>query len=59
MIHRGTRDNPEIDVYKCSACGTKLLSVIQNHNYEDGFMNQTDHLSAEAIEERVNSEDKD
>lgn len=57
LIHRGTRDNPKIDVYKCSVCGTKFLSIIQDYNYEDGFMNQTDHLPIEVIEERVNCED--
>lgn len=57
LIHRGTRDNPEIDVYKCSACETKFLSVIQDYDYESGFMNQTEHLPKEVIEERVYSED--
>lgn len=57
LIHRGTRDDPEIDVYKCSTCGTKFLSEIRDHNYEDGFMNRTEHLPIEAVEERINSED--
>ena len=53
ICHKGTRDNKEIDVYKCSFCGTKFLSSIQNYDYENGFMNQTDHMSQQEIEARL------
>lgn len=55
LVHRGTRDNSNVDVYRCSYCGTKFLSVIKDYDYENGFMNQSLHMSKEAIATRVHS----
>ena len=41
LIHNGTRDNCEIGVYKCTGCGTRLLSVVDiDFDYENGFMHK-------------------
>ena len=55
LVHRGTRDNKNVDVYQCTSCGTKFLSVIGDYDYENGFMNQTSQMSMEAIDARVTS----
>lgn len=41
-IHKGVRDNKDIDVYKCEKCGTKFLSGQVKSDYENGFMYQSD-----------------
>lgn len=40
IIHRGTRDNPDIDVLKCDACGLVFLSqnIADNRFYMDSQM---------------------
>lgn len=53
LIHKGTRDNELIDVYKCCACETKFLSVVQDGDYENDFMYQTNNMSDIDIEKRV------
>lgn len=40
MIHKGTRDNPSVNVYQCDACGSKYLDRIIANDYENGFMNE-------------------
>lgn len=53
LIHKGTRDNPLIDVYRCGECGTKFLSMEEKNDYEKGFMYETNNLSDLDIEERL------
>lgn len=54
LIHKGTRDNPNIDVFKCNDCGTKFLSDNgQGNDYENGFMYETNQMSALGIEQRM------
>lgn len=53
LIHKGTRDNPNIDVYECSECHTKLLSSIDDRDYESGFMNGKFEMSSEEIKKRL------
>ena len=54
LVHKGTRDDQNIDVYQCSTCGTKFLSVVDRQNdYESGFMYETNQLSDLNIEERL------
>lgn len=54
LVHEGTRDNPELDVYQCGDCGTKFLSVTDTeNNYENGFMHEGDPLSDLDIEQRL------
>jgi 2-polyprenyl-3-methyl-5-hydroxy-6-metoxy-1,4-benzoquinol methylase len=43
LEHKGTRDNNSIDVYKCTECGTKFLNVINENDYENGFMHESDN----------------
>jgi 2-polyprenyl-3-methyl-5-hydroxy-6-metoxy-1,4-benzoquinol methylase len=44
LQHKGTRDDSSIDVYKCTECGTKYLSVINENDYENGFMHESDNI---------------
>lgn len=53
LIHKGTRDNPLIDVYRCCKCGTKFLSTEEQNDYENGFMYETNNLSDLDIETRL------
>lgn len=53
LVHKGTRDSSEIDVYQCPVCGTKYLSRIQGNDYENDFMYQTNNMSSLNIEERL------
>lgn len=54
LIHKGTRDDNTINVYKCYECETKFLSVLEeDNNYEQGFMHGTDKLLDSEIEKRV------
>ena len=55
LIHKGTRDNPDIDVYKCMVCETKFLVVTGEYiaDYENGFMYATNGLGKLSIEERL------
>lgn len=55
LIHKGTRDNPNIDVYFCPNCHTKQLSKIKDNDYESGFMNGKKTLSDEEIRNRLES----
>lgn len=42
LVHKGTRDNDAINVYRCPECGTRFLSVIDiDYDYENGFMHKT------------------
>ena len=53
LVHRGTRDNSEVDIYKCPVCGTKYLSTVQENDYENDFMYQTNSMSNLDIQERL------
>lgn len=54
LVHKGTRDDQNIDVNQCSVCETKFLSVVDRQNdYENGFMHETFPLSDLNIEERL------
>lgn len=54
LIHKGTRDNRLIDVYKCQKCGTKFLSKLERKNdYENGFMYGSQDLNNINIQERL------
>lgn len=53
LVHRGTRDNPNINVYKCKKCGVKFLDWNMDavdEFYENGGMHGTDHVAV-AFEE--------
>ena len=53
-VHKGTRDDGTVDVYECSACGTKFLDIPKmEHDYEHGFVYENDPLSDLDIEERL------
>ena len=47
LFHRGVRDNPTIDVYKCMRCGLLQLSevVVDHKHYESGKMHQGQYSS--------------
>lgn len=53
LIHKGTRDNPNIDVYECSTCHTKQLSLIIDNDYANGFMNGKIGMTVEDINNRL------
>lgn len=54
IVHKGTRDNSEIDVYRCPECGTRFLSVVnEDYDYENGFMYETNNMSDLDIETRL------
>lgn len=53
LLHKGVRDNPNIDVYECTDCKTKFLSDINDRDYEAGFMYETNNMSDMSIEERL------
>ncbi len=55
LIHKGTRDNPNIDVFYCPTCHTKQLSKIKDNDYESGFMNGKEVLTDEDIKNRIES----
>ncbi len=55
LVHTGTRDNPNIDVYECVDCHTKQLDTRRDNDYEHGFMNGTERMSAEEIQKRLES----
>lgn len=60
IVHRGTRDNNEIDVYRCQECGTRFLSVVnKDYDYENGFMYETNNMSDLDIEERLHLFERD
>lgn len=52
LVHRGTRDNSDIDVYMCKNCNTKQLSNFCVNDYENGFMNGGE-MTEQEIESRV------
>ncbi len=54
LVHRGTRDNPHVDVYECQQCHTKQLNRIVDNDYENGFMNTKCEMSPEEISSRLN-----
>ncbi len=48
LVHKGTRDNPNIDVYKCKKCGIKFLNQkidATDEFYENGGMHGTDNVA--------------
>ena len=53
LIHRGTRDRKDVDVYECTQCGTKYLSVLESGDYRNGFMNGTASMTEEEIKSRI------
>ena len=53
LIHSGTRDDPSINVYECKICHTKQLDIINNNDYENGFMNGKKTMSNDEINERI------
>lgn len=56
LIHRGTRDDNNIDVFRCRDCGTKFLSIADrenNYDYENGLMYENDPLSDYDIVQRL------
>lgn len=61
LIHRGTRDNPDIDVFRCKECGTKFLVAAKEiiADYENGFMYATNNLKKLSIDERLKRTDAD
>lgn len=59
FIHKGTRDNPSIDIYECSKCHTKQLNHIVENDYSNGFMNGSNCMSAAEIEARIKDCDQD
>lgn len=59
MIHKGTRDNPSVNVYQCDACGSKYLDRIIANDYEHGFMNGTIHMSDEEVRLRLEECEQD
>lgn len=61
IIHKGTRDNPDIDVYRCRTCGIKFLVASKEiiSDYENGYMYATNNMSMFSIEERLNHMDSD
>ena len=56
LIHKGTRDNPDINVLCCQNCRTKWLSNVLagGGDYAHGFMNGTAEMSSEEIQKRIN-----
>ncbi len=55
LIHHGTRDNPDISVYECEKCHTKLLGDMEERDYEHGFMNGKAEMSPEEIAQRLDT----
>lgn len=55
VIHHGTRDNPSINVYRCTRCHTKQLDNIVDNDYENGFMNGKSFMNEEEIEQRLST----
>lgn len=53
LVHKGTRDRADIDVYECVACHTKQLSIIGVNDYSNGFMNGSRFLSHDEIKKRL------
>ena len=54
LLHKGTRDDSNVDVYRCSECGTKFLNTADRENdYENGFMYENDPLSELDITQRL------
>lgn len=55
LIHKGTRDKPEINVLKCANCGLVMLSehLPSDHNYENGEMHGKSHALSEWIRETI------
>ena len=54
LVHKGTRDNPDIDVYECKSCHTKQLDRIVENDYQSGYMNGK-RMSIEEIQARLES----
>lgn len=52
LIHIGTRDRSDINVYECCLCKTKQLDTFGFNDYEKGFMNGTTDMSESEIEEQ-------
>ena len=52
LIHKGTRDNPDINVYECTSCHTKQLDKIVENDYQSGYMNGK-RMSSEEIQARL------
>ena len=53
-VHTGTRDNKDIDIYKCMKCETKFLGNLKSDiDYEAGEMYENHILNAKSIEERI------
>lgn len=53
LIHKGTRDRKDIDVFKCIDCKTKQLSCFGENDYEHGFMNEKYGMTQEEILSRL------
>lgn len=54
LIHKGVRDNPDIDVYACENCSIKFLSKFNNNDYEAGFMHLSTDKAKLSPEEHLN-----
>lgn len=55
LIHKGTRDRKDVDVYECAECGTKFLSVLESGDYANGFMHGTPSMTEEEIQHSLQS----
>lgn len=53
LIHKGVRDNPDIDVYTCEDCNIKFLSKFNNNDYEAGFMHVSTNKAKLSPEEHL------
>ena len=57
LIHNGTRDNPDVDVYECQNCHTKWLKYLKGgadgNDYQHGFMNGKPEMYVEEIQKRI------
>lgn len=60
IVHKGTRDNANINVYECVKCGTKFLVSEENYkrDYESGYMHQSvANIVSETMSKKQISED--
>ena len=53
LIHKGTRDRPDVNVYECESCKTKQLDLKDDNDYENGFMNGGHDLDLSGILSRL------
>ena len=61
LIHRGTRDNPNINVTKCKNCGLVFLSSfnhVSNEFYEDSGMQNNAKIDFEEWQRKTYIDDK-